>query len=48
MTAQGRKLQVIDFFKQCCLNATRGRERVAGKKAYAQSKSRDDDEEINY
>ena len=28
MTAQGRKLQVIDFFKQCCLNATRGRERV--------------------
>ena len=28
MTAQGRKLQVIDFFEQCCLNATRGRERV--------------------
>jgi hypothetical protein len=28
VTAQGRKLQVIDFFKQCCLNATRGRERI--------------------
>jgi hypothetical protein len=25
MTAQGRKLQVIDFSKQCCLNATRRR-----------------------
>jgi type IV pilus biogenesis protein CpaD/CtpE len=29
MTAQGRKLEVIDFFNQCCLNATRGHERVA-------------------
>jgi hypothetical protein len=28
MTAQGRKLHFIDFFKQCCLNATRGRDRV--------------------
>jgi hypothetical protein len=24
MTVQGRELQVIDFFEQCCSNATRG------------------------
>ena len=29
MTTQGRKLYFIDFFKQCCLNATRGRDRLA-------------------
>ena len=29
MTARGRKLHFIDFFRQCCLNATRGRDRVA-------------------
>src|SRR5262249_25563327 len=28
LTAPGRKLQVIDFSKQCCLNATRRRGRV--------------------
>jgi hypothetical protein len=26
MTTQGRKPRVVDFFKQCCSNATRGRE----------------------
>jgi hypothetical protein len=30
MTTQGRKPQIVDFFKQCCSNATRGRERVVG------------------
>src|SRR6516225_4452917 len=28
MTAQGRKLQIIDFSKKCCLNATRYRKQV--------------------
>jgi hypothetical protein len=28
MAAQGRKLQVIDFSKQCCMTATHRRERV--------------------
>ena len=31
MTVQGRELQVIDFFKQCCSNATLGKTPLNGR-----------------